>query len=171
MSNRNQWSFPMLAVSLALCLPQLAYGQVAAGAPAARNMAEMKFGPIPGLPTCMSGAVQSGDPAKEPFIILVKLATGCSIPWHWHTAGENLMIVSGTGRIEMKDGPSQTLRAGGFALLPSRHVHQFRCKNKCTFFFYSDGAFDIHYVDKQGAELSPEDALKAVKEKAAQAMK
>lgn len=171
MSNRNQWSFPMLAVSLALCLPQLAHGQVAAGASAARNMAEMKFATVPGLPTCTTGSVQTGDPAKEPFIILIKMATGCSIPWHWHTAGENLMIVSGTGRIEMKDGPSLTLRAGGFALLPSRHVHQFLCKNKCTFFFYSDGAFDIHYVDAQGTELSPDDALKAVKEKAAQAMK
>jgi quercetin dioxygenase-like cupin family protein len=81
------------------------------------------------------------------------------------------MIVSGTGRIEMKGGPSRTLRAGGFALLPSRHVHQFLCKEKCTFFFYSDGAFDIHYVDAQGTELSPEEALNAVKEKAAQAMK
>ena len=81
------------------------------------------------------------------------------------------MIVNGTGRIEMKDGPSLSLRPGGFALLPSRHVHQFLCKNKCTFFFYSDGAFDIHYVDAQGTEIPPEDALKVVKEKPAQPMK
>lgn len=171
MNNRKLWSFPMLAVSLALCLPQLAQAQPSAGEPAARNMAEMKFGPITALPTCVSGSVQSGDPSKEPFIILLKLTTGCSIPWHWHTAGENLMIVSGTGRVEMKDGPSQTLRAGGFALLPSHHVHQFLCKKTCTFFFYSDGAFDIHYVDAQGTEISPDDALKVVKEKAAQPMK
>ena len=171
MSNQNQWSFPMLAVSLALCLPNLAHGEMSADAPAARNMAAMKFGPVPGLPTCAAGSVQTGDPGKGSFIILAKLETGCSIPWHWHTAGEDLMIVSGTARIEMKDGPSQTLRAGGFALLPAQHVHQFLCKNKCTFFFYSDGAFDIHYVDAQGTELSPDDALKAVKEKAVPAMK
>ena len=171
MKNRNQWSFPMLAVSLALFLPNLAHGEMAAGEPAAHNMAEMKFGTITALPTCMSGAVQNGDPGKGAFIILVKLATGCSIPWHWHSASEYLMIVSGTGRVEMKDGPSQTLRAGGFALLPAHHVHQFLCKNKCTFFFYSDGAFDIHYVDAQGTEISPDDALKTVKEKAVQPMK
>lgn len=171
MDTRKLWSFPMLAVSLALCLPNLAHAQESADAPAARNMAEMKFGPVPGLPTCASGSVQTGDPTKEPFFILAKLTSGCSIPWHWHTAGENLMIVSGSGRVEMKDGPSQTLRAGGFVLLPSRHVHQFLCKKDCTFFFYSDGAFDIHYLDKQGAEISPDEALKAVKEKAAQAMK
>lgn len=171
MNNQNQWSFPVLAVLLALCFPILAHGQMSADAPAARNMAAMKFGPVPGLPTCAAGSVQTGDPAKGSFIILAKLATGCSIPWHWHTAGEDLMIVSGTARIEMKDGPSQTLRAGGFALLPAQHVHQFLCKNKCTFFFYSDGAFDIHYVDAQGTELSPDAALKAVKEKAVPAMK
>jgi len=171
MNKRNQWSFPMLAMSLALCLPSLAHAQVSATEPAARNMAEMKFSPIPGLPTCASGSVQTGDPAKGAFIILAKLATGCSIPWHWHTAGEDLMIVSGTGRIEMKDGPSRTLQAGSFVLLPSHHVHQFLCKKNCTFFFYSDGAFDIHYLDKQGAEISPDEALKAVKEKAAKAMK
>lgn len=171
MSNQNHWPFPMLAVSLAMYLPGLAHAQVSATEPAARNMAEMKFGPIPPLPTCASGSVQTGDPAKGAFIVAVKLTTGCSLPWHWHTAGENLMIVSGTGRVEMKDGPSQTLRAGGYVQLPSHHVHQFLCKNKCTFFFYSDGAWDMHYVDTQGTEISPDDALKAVKEKAAKAMK
>ena len=171
MNNRKLWSFLMLALSSALCLPQLAQAEPSAGEPAARSMAEMKFGPVPGLPTCASGSVQAGDPAKEPFIILAKLTTGCSIPWHWHTAAENLMIVSGTARIEMKDGPSKTLGAGGFVLLPSQHVHQFLCKQKCTFFFYSDGAFDIHYVDAQGTEISPDDALKVVKEKAVQPMK
>lgn len=171
MTNQNQWSFPILAVSLALCLPGLAHGQASPDKPAARNMAEMKFEPIPGLPTCASGSVQTGDPAKGAFIILAKLATGCSLPWHWHTAGENLMIVSGAARVAIKDGPAQTLRAGGYVQLPSRHVHQFMCKDKCTFFFYSDGAWDIHYVDAQGTEIAPDAALKIVKEKLAIPMK
>ncbi len=171
MNNQNKWSFPMLAVSLALCLPTLAHAQVSAAEPAARNMAEMKFGPIPELPTCMSGAVQNGDPAKGSFIVLVKLTTGCTIPWHWHTAGEYLMIVSGTGQMDMKDVKSRTIRAGSYVELPSHHVHQFRCKSQCTFFFYSDGAFDIHYVDAKGTEIPAADALKAVKEKAAPPMK
>ena len=171
MSNRKLWSFPMLAASLALCLPNLADAQVSATEPAARNIAQMKFGPIAPLPTCMSGAVQNGDPAKGAFIVAVKLATGCTIPWHWHTAAEYLMIVSGTGRMEMKDNQPKTIRAGSYVQLPAHHVHQFQCKNKCTFFFYSDGAWDIHYVDAQGTEITPDVALKAVKEKSAPAMK
>lgn len=160
----------MLVLSMALCLPFLAHGQEAAGASVARNMEEMKFGPIPGLPTCMSGAVESGNPMTGPGVILAKLATGCSIPWHWHTAGEYVMIVKGKGRMDMKDAKSNMLKAGGFALLPSHHVHQFSCTKSCTLFIYTDAAFDIHYVDAKENELSPDDALKAVKEKAAKEM-
>lgn len=167
----KKFSFPILAVALALCLPGLAHAQVSATEPAARNIPEMKFGPVSPLPTCMSGAVQSGDPAKGAFIVAVKLNSGCTIPWHWHSAGEYLMIVSGSGRMEMKDNKPKTIRAGSYVQLPPRHIHQFQCKNKCTFFFYSDGAWDMHYVDAKGTEITPEDALKAVKEKPAQAMK
>ena len=171
MNNRNQWSFPMLAVSLALCLPLLAQGEESAGAPAARNMTEMKFAAVPGLPTCASGSVQSGDPMTGPSIILAKLATGCTIAWHWHTATENVMVAGGTGRIEMKGGKSETLKTGGFVALPSHHIHQFHCIKACALFISSDAAFDIHYVDAKGTEITPDEALKAVKEKAASAMK
>jgi quercetin dioxygenase-like cupin family protein len=169
MNIRNQCSFSVLAVSLALCLSHLAQAQESM--PVARNMSEMKFGAVPGLPTCASGSVQSGDPMKGPSVILAKVATGCTIPWHWHTATENVMLVSGTARLEMKDGKPATLKPGGFALLPSHHTHQFHCTKSCALFIYSDAAFDIHYVDAKGAELAPDAALKAVKEKAASAMK
>jgi quercetin dioxygenase-like cupin family protein len=130
-------------------------------------MAGMKFATVPGLPTCAPGSVQSGDPARGPSIILGKLAAGCAIPWHWHTPNEHVMLVSGAGSMELKDGKPLTLRAGGFALMPSRHVHRFRCTASCTLYVYSDAALDIHYVDGQGNEIPPDAALKAVKETAA----
>ncbi|MBI3902900.1 MAG: cupin domain-containing protein [Nitrosomonadales bacterium] len=171
MNKRNPWSFPMLAASLALYLPHLALAQESAAAPIARNMSEMKFGELPGLPTCAQGSVQSGDPGKGPSIILAKLTRGCTIPWHWHTATENVMLAGGAGRLEMKDGKPHTLKAGGFAMLPSHHIHQFHCENNCALFIYSDAAFDIHYVNAKGSEFPPGEALQAVKEKAASAMK
>jgi quercetin dioxygenase-like cupin family protein len=139
----------------------------AAAQPMGHNVAEMKFGEVPGVPTCTTGAVQSGNPMNGAFIILAKVPPKCSIPWHWHTANENLMIVSGTARIDVKDGKSMTLQSGGFATMPAHHVHQFRCTTSCKFYLYSDGAFDIHYVDGKGTEISPDDALKGLKEKAA----
>jgi quercetin dioxygenase-like cupin family protein len=135
--------------------------------PSGRNVVEMKMTTMPNLPTCITGSVQSGDPAKGPSIIFSKASTGCSIPWHWHTPTEHVMIVSGIARFEMKDGKTLTLRPGGFAMLPPRHVHQFRCQQACQMYIYSDAAFDIHYVNAQGNEIPAADALKAVGQKVA----
>jgi quercetin dioxygenase-like cupin family protein len=152
-------------LSSILFISASAQGQEHGGKSVGQNVAEMKFVSIPGLPSCAPGSVQSGDPTKGPSIIAAKVSTGCVIPWHWHTPNENLMLVSGVARLEMKDGKPFTLRPGGFALMPSRHVHQFRCERTCHLYIYSDAAFDLHYVDAKGNEISPPEALKAVKEK------
>ena len=125
--------------------------------------ATSKFVNFPGLPACARASVQNGDPTKGPSVILSKTATGCTIPWHWHTADEQLMIVSGTVRVEMKDGKPLTLHSGDYASLPSKNVHQFTCVAACSSFIAPSAAFDIHYVDKDGKEISPDEALKSKK--------
>jgi quercetin dioxygenase-like cupin family protein len=139
--------------------------------PAGQNIAEMQFGQIPGLPTCATASVQSGDPTKGPSILLAKMEAGCVFPLHWHTPNENLMMVTGEGRVEMKDEKPVTLRAGGFAQMPSRHAHQFGCAKACMLYVFSDAAFDMHYLDGEGKEISPDEALKKVGETAAKAPK
>jgi quercetin dioxygenase-like cupin family protein len=134
--------------------------------PSAGNVNEQKLAPVPGLAACALGAVQSGDPTKGASIFFSKMAAGCSIPWHWHTPTEHIMMVSGVALLEMKEGKPITLRSGGFAKLPSRHIHQFRCQQDCQLFVYSDVAFDIHYVDAQGKEIPAADALKTATGKA-----
>jgi len=171
MNTQSKFRWSMLALWLIFVIPVSAWGQEMAGQSGGRNMADMKFTPLPGLPTCAKGSVQSGDPAKGPSIILGKMETGCSIPWHWHTPSEHLMMVSGAARLEMKDGKPLTLRSGGFELLPSHHQHRLRCERYCSLYIYSDAAFDIHYVNEQGEEIAPSEALKAVRETAATGMK
>ena len=166
MSNRKDLGRAILALSMILSVAGIARGQGDAGHPAVNNVPDMKFGTAPGMPMCTTGSVQNGDPGKGPSIILAKAATGCSVPWHWHTPNEHLMMVSGMARLEAKDGKSQMLQVGGFAMMPSRHAHRFRCISSCVFYVYLDAPYDIHYVDEQGNEMSPDDALKAVKEAA-----
>lgn len=161
----------LFSLSLILLVSVSARGQEMTSPSSGRNVADMKFVTIPPLPTCAVGSVLSGDPTKGPSIILAKAQAGCTVPWHWHTPNENLMIVSGVARLDMKDGEPLTLRAGGFAVMASHHVHQFRCEKACLFYIYSDAAFDITYVDKDGNEISPLDAIKAVKETLATEMK
>jgi quercetin dioxygenase-like cupin family protein len=144
------------------CLP-LATGRAqdkGAGAGAMKNLADHKLVAFPGLPACTLGAVESGDPAKGPSVIVFTAKAGCVIPWHWHTPTEQVMIVKGAAKMEMKDGGhSMVLKPGGFALMPSKHVHQLTCQSACTGFVASDAPFDIHYVDADGKEITPEAAL------------
>ena len=171
MSTRSRIWWATSVLSMMLFIAASTQGQEMVGQSSGRNVTAMKLTTIPGLPTCVKGSVQSGDPTKGASIIFAKIPAGCSIPWHWHTPNEHVILVSGVGRMEMKDGKPLTLRAGAFALMASRHVHQFSCLQACQLYIYSDVAFDIHYVDGQGKEISPADALKAVKEKAATEMK
>jgi mannose-6-phosphate isomerase-like protein (cupin superfamily) len=155
--------FCFFTLSLVVLTATPAHAQDMSNKSASQNVSEMTFSAVPGLPPCIQGAVQNGDPAKGPSIVFAKVAAGCVIPWHWHTANEHLMIVSGVARIEMKDGKPLTLRPGGFARMPSRHVHQFSCENECSLYVYSDAAFDITFVDSQGKKISADDALKSAK--------
>ena len=159
-----------LAGLLALPVVTAASGQEAPYS-TGRNVADMKFAPVPGMPTCATASVQTGDPTKGPSILLARMAGGCVFPWHWHTPNENLMVVGGSGRAEMKDGKAFTLKAGGFAQMPSKHTHQFRCAKACLLYVYSDAAFDMHYVDADGKDISPAEALRKVHEIAAAASK
>ena len=147
-------------------------GVLAAVAPSAPTRAEdtdemrtvspqnLKFTPIPDMPACASAAILRGNPRSGPAWVLLKLASGCRVPWHWHTANESLLVINGRGTLAMKDGPPLQLAPGAYASLPSRHVHQATCSRSCLLFNAADAAFDIHYVDAKGEELSAEKALK-----------
>ncbi len=138
--------------------------------PAATNVSDMKFVNAPALPTCFTMAVQTGDPMTTQFIAATRVKAGCQIPWHWHSASENLMVVSGSAHVGMRDERgavmAKTVTAGAFVMMPAKHVHEFRCEKACEIYLYSDGKFDIHYVDPKGNELQPAEALKGVKETA-----
>jgi len=128
-----------------------------------------KFVNLPGLPTCLTVSVQRGDPSKGSAALLLKFAPGCTVPWHWHTAGEQLVLVSGIGTAEMKDGKPSSVHPGDYAYFPAKNVHQFSAKTAVLMVLIPDDKFDIHYVDNSGKELSPEEALKKAPKKAAPA--
>ena len=171
MSILSRLWFSAFTGAVILFVAAFAFGQEMTGDSSGRNVALMKLTMIPPLPTCAKGSVQNGDPTKGPSIIFARISTGCTIPWHWHTPNEHLMIVSGVAHLDMKGSKSLTLRAGGFAIMAAHHVHQFHCEQSCQFYVYSDAAFDLHYVNKKGDEISPAEAMKAVREKAATQMK
>ena len=129
--------------------------------PMSANPKTLKYIAIPDMPACSSAAIVRGDPRSGPAWVYLKLASGCRVPWHWHTANESLVVVSGQGTLAMKDGPPLHFVPGAYASLPSHHVHQASCSRTCLLFSIADAGFDIHYVNATGEQISLEDALKA----------
>src|SRR5262245_44998524 len=125
------------------------------------NPETLKFTPIPDMPGCASAAIVRGDPRSGPAWVFLKLSTGCRVPWHWHTANETLLVISGRGTLTMKDGPPLRFAPGAYASMPNHHVHQATCSRACLLFNTADAAFDIHYADASGKEISSDDALKS----------
>lgn len=132
--------------------------------PVVQGQETAKYGGLPVLPSCLSFAVERGNPFTGPSILLIKMQAGCVVPWHWHSVREELMLVSGRGKVEIANFPTHTVRPGGYVLLPARHHHQFGCETDCVFFDAISGKFDIHYIDKSGKEIPVIQALKAVSE-------
>jgi quercetin dioxygenase-like cupin family protein len=126
-------------------------------------LATTKFINLPMLPSCMTLSAQHGDPMKGAAILLVKFKSGCVVPWHWHTSGENLLMVSGKAKGEMKSGGAHPLSTGDYLYLPGKETHRFTCISSCVLFDVIDGAFDIHYVDADGKEIPVDQALKPMK--------
>jgi len=157
MTQRERMCRTLLTVAMLGGLTVAHSGNVEHGS--VENLDEMKFVPVSAMPPCSSSSLRSGDPATGPSIVVAKVATDCTIPWHWHTPNEHLMMVTGTAHIDMKTGGSLTLREGGFARMPSRHVHRFTCLSECVLYVASDGAFDLHYVDAEGQEIPPATAF------------
>src|SRR6266566_5349084 len=89
---------------------------------------------------CLSSALETGDPTRGPSTFVLKAPTGCVVPWHFHTAEEQLIIISGIVLAEMTDHQRTRLGAGGFAVMGSRMAHQFTCRGKqsCLMFVAFD---------------------------------
>jgi hypothetical protein len=96
---------------------------------------------------CVSSALETGDPKTGPSTWILKAPAGCLIPWHFHTAQEQLIIVSGSVLAEMTDHPPTRLVPGGFAVMAGHMAHQFACRGKsaCLMFVTFDAAYDIFW--------------------------
>ena len=103
---------------------------------------------ISGDPSCLSTAVEVGDPSTGPATILLKATKGCVVRWHFHTAEEQIMVVKGEFKVEMISMPAAVLVPGGFTLIPSKEKHQFTCthRSECLLFLTIDRPFDSTWV-------------------------
>jgi quercetin dioxygenase-like cupin family protein len=163
-SRRISMRLNPLLIALVL-VAGFALAQQAAQQPVIANPEEAKLVSSPSLPDCYSYALERGDPRGSSSVALGKLTAGCTVPWHYHSANEQVVIVNGAAQLQAKGEPAKTLTAGTYFYMPAHHQHQFSCQNGCEYQRWVDGPVDIHYVDAAGNEISAATALAAVGER------
>ena len=96
---------------------------------------------------CLSSALETGDPAKGPSTFVLKAPPGCIVPWHFHTAQEQAIVIRGQVKMEMTGHTSMQLGPGGFAMMQGKVPHQFACEGKtpCVIIVVFDGIYDIFW--------------------------
>ena len=134
-----------IIVALFVCIGGAALG---ADDPAGdiKPLASVKFAPDPDV-KCLLSALETGDPKTGRSTFILKAPSGCVVPWHSHTAEEQLIIVTGNVLSEMLDHKAARLGPGGFAVMGHRMPHQFTCLSRpgCVMVVAFDGPYDIFW--------------------------
>lgn len=97
---------------------------------------------------CLTSGLENGDPNTGASTFILKATSDCIVPWHYHTAEEQVIVVGGDVFTEMEGMTATVLSAGGFAMMPSKVKHQFSCHSKggCLLFVTFDRVYDIYWV-------------------------
>jgi len=132
---------------LLFAIPSLSQAPTTKNHGVVRPLSDLKLEPDDDV-KCLFSAVEAGDPAKGPSTIILKAPPNCLVPWHYHTAEEQLTVIQGDVRTEMDGMVPRTLGPGGFAAMPSKAKHQFSCQgtSACVMMVAFDRTYDIFWV-------------------------
>lgn len=106
---------------------------------------QLKWGPCPDfIPKGCEIAVLHGDPAKENADVFFKVPANFTIPRHWHTSAERMVLVSGELRVTYEGQATTTLKPGTYAYGPAKLPHDAVCGNgpPCVLFIAFEAPID-----------------------------
>jgi quercetin dioxygenase-like cupin family protein len=97
---------------------------------------------------CLSYALETADSATGASTHILRTSPKCLIPWHYHAAQEQLIVIHGTVLTEMEGMSATAFGPGGFAMMPSMAKHQFSCEssNECLIVATFDRRYNIVWV-------------------------
>ncbi|MGQ0645624.1 MAG: cupin domain-containing protein [Elusimicrobiota bacterium] len=133
---------------LVLVGPALARAESPAAEPALAYTfkdAQLKWGPCPAfIPQGCEIAVLHGDPAKPNADIFFKVPANFTIPHHWHSSAERMVLVSGELTVTYDGQKPATLKPGMYAYGPAKLPHKATCGkgDPCVLFIAFDGPID-----------------------------
>jgi quercetin dioxygenase-like cupin family protein len=106
---------------------------------------KLKWGPCPPfLPKGCEIAALHGDPAKSNADIFFKVPANSTIPRHWHTSAERMVLVSGELHVTYDGHKTAVLKPGTYAYGPAKLPHKAECKNAgpCVLFIAFESPVD-----------------------------
>ena len=94
-------------------------------------------------------AVLHGDPAGDNADIFFKVPAGSTIPNHWHTSAERMILVSGEMHLTDDGQDKQVLRPGMYAYGPAKLAHEGSCAagDPCILFIAFESPVDAVPVE------------------------
>lgn len=106
---------------------------------------QLQWGPCPAfMPTGCGLAVLHGDPAKPNADVFLRLPAKATIPEHWHTSPERMVLVSGELSVRYKGQAPVVLQPGMYAYGPAKLPHSASCGDNasCVLFIAFESAVD-----------------------------
>ena len=111
---------------------------------------QMQWGPCPPfLPEGCAIAVLHGDPAKDNLDVFFKVPAKSTIPLHWHTSPERMVLISGELHVTYDGQESSVLLPGSYAYGPARKPHLGTCESAdpCVLFIAFESPLDAVPVE------------------------
>jgi quercetin dioxygenase-like cupin family protein len=106
---------------------------------------QLQWGPCPAfMPAGCGLAVLNGDPAKPNADVFLRIPARTTIPEHWHTSAERMVLVSGELAVSYQKQPEVVLKPGMYAYGPAKLPHSASCRGDapCVLFIAFESAVD-----------------------------
>lgn len=96
------------------------------------------------MPPACRLAVLHGDPTKPNADAFLKLPPNATIPEHWHTSAERMVLVAGEMSVSYKGQAKVLLKPGMYAYGPAKLPHAATCTGSatCILFIAFESAVD-----------------------------
>ena len=111
----------------------------------ARRRSELQWGSCPPIfeGDCAI-AVLHGNPSKPNSDVFLRIGGGTSLPAHYHTSAERMILVSGRLLVDYQGSSPSILEPGSYAYGPPGSVHTAAClgTKACTLFIAFQGPVD-----------------------------
>ena len=100
-----------------------------------------------------AGGLGPSAGASESGSSLLEVPAGCALPRHTDSAEEHVVVIAGTAEVEL-DGETDSVPAGGVALVPKGVPHQVRNAGGSLLRFVAVYA-DVEVVTRYEHEVQP----------------